>query len=57
MTRCRTGSRAYGAARHQEIRTLDWAHFDLKVGAVELAGDEEGRKPGGSWRVVPSRRC
>jgi integrase len=44
---------AYGAARHQEIRTLDWSHVDLKLGAVELAADEEGRKPGGSWRVVP----
>ena len=28
-------------------------HVDLKLGAVELAADEEGRKPGGSWRVVP----
>jgi integrase len=26
---------------------------DLKLGAIELAADEEGRKPGGSWRVVP----
>jgi integrase len=43
----------YGTARHQEIRTLDWAHVDLKLGAIELAADEEGRKPGGSWRVVP----
>jgi integrase len=43
----------YGAARKQEIRTLDWLHVDLKVGAIELAADEEGRKPGGSWRVVP----
>jgi len=23
------------------------------LGAIELAADEEGRKPGGSWRVVP----
>jgi integrase len=43
----------YGTARKQEIRVLDWAHVDLKLGAVELAADEEGRKPGGSWRVVP----
>ena len=43
----------YGTARHQEIKTLDWTHVDLKLGAVELAGDEEGRKPGGSWRIVP----
>lgn len=31
----------------------DWSHIDLKLGAVELAADEDGRKPGGSWRVVP----
>jgi integrase len=43
----------YGTARKQEIRILDWTHVDLKLGAVELAADEEGRKPGGSWRVVP----
>lgn len=43
----------YGTAREQEIRILEWSHVDLKLGAVELAADEEGRKPGGSWRVVP----
>jgi integrase len=43
----------YATARKQEIRVLDWSHIDLKLGAVELAADEEGRKPGGSWRVVP----
>jgi integrase len=43
----------YGTARKQEIRVLDWLHVDLKLGAIELAADEEGRKPGGSWRVVP----
>jgi|tagenome__1003787_1003787.scaffolds.fasta_scaffold20975094_3 integrase len=43
----------YATARKQEIRVLDWSHVDLKLGAVELAADEEGRKPGGSWRVVP----
>jgi integrase len=43
----------YGTARAQEIRTLDWRHVDLTLGAIELAADEEGRKPGGSWRVVP----
>jgi integrase len=47
------GLAAYATARHQEIRTLDWPHVDLKLGAIELAADEEGRKPGGSWRVVP----
>jgi integrase len=43
----------YGTARSQEIRTLDWRHVDFDLGAMELAADEEGRKPGGSWRVVP----
>jgi integrase len=43
----------YATARHQEIRTLDWTHVDFDVGYVELAADEEGRKPGGSWRIVP----
>jgi len=43
----------YATARKQEIRVLDWRHVDLELGAVELAADEEGRKPGGSWRVVP----
>ena len=28
-------------------------HVDLQLGAIELAAHEEGRKPGGSWRVVP----
>lgn len=44
---------AYGTARAQEIELLDWTHVDLAAGGVELAGDEDGRKPGGSWRVVP----
>ena len=45
-----------GRLRHgaqAEIRVLDWSHVHLKLGAVELAADEEGRKTGGSWRVVP----
>jgi integrase len=44
---------AYGTARLQEARTLDWRDIDLEIGAIELAADEEGRKPGGSWRTVP----
>jgi integrase len=44
---------AYGTARAQEIEVLDWQHVDLAAGGVELAGDEDGRKPGGSWRVIP----
>lgn len=43
----------YGTARSQEIRVLDWEEIDFKTDAGELAADEEGRKPGGSWRVVP----
>jgi integrase len=42
----------YGSARHQEIQVLDWEHVDLDVGGGELAGDEAGRKPGGSWRLI-----
>lgn len=43
----------YASARHQEIQTLDWKDIDFKLDAIELAADEEGRKPGGSWRIVP----
>jgi integrase len=43
----------YAGARHQEIQTLDWADVDFELDAIELAADEEGRKPGGSWRIVP----
>jgi integrase len=43
----------YATARSQEIRYLDWEQVDWSLNAVELAADEEGRKPGGSWRVVP----
>lgn len=43
---------AYASARNQEIRSLDWSHVVHGV-AIELAGDEDARKPGGSWRVVP----
>jgi integrase len=44
---------AYGTARAQEVEVLDWRHVDLSIGGAELAGEAEGRKPGGSWRVVP----
>jgi len=40
------------SARHQEIQVLDWEHVNLDVGGGELAGDEAGRKPGGSWRLI-----
>jgi integrase len=43
----------YATARNQEIRHLDWEEVDWALDAIELAADEEGRKPGGSWRVVP----
>jgi Phage integrase family len=32
---------------------LDEPWANVKLNAIELAADEEGRKPGGSWRVVP----
>lgn len=44
---------AYGSARRQEVQVLDWEHVDITIGAMELAADELGRKPGGSWRIVP----
>jgi integrase len=44
---------AYGTARNQEIKVLDWTHVHFQVDALELAANEEGRKPGGSWRIVP----
>jgi integrase len=44
---------AYATARHQEIQILDWRDVDFKLDGLELAADEEGRKPGGSWRIVP----
>jgi integrase len=43
----------YAGARHQEIQLLDWAEVDFDLAAIELAADEEGRKPGGSWRIAP----
>jgi integrase len=43
----------YAGARHQEIQVLDWTEVDFEFDAIELAADEEGRKPGGSWRIVP----
>jgi integrase len=44
---------AYGTARNQEVKVLDWTHVHFNVDALELAADEIGRKPGGSWRIVP----
>jgi integrase len=43
----------YAGARHQEIQVLDWTDVDFADSGLELAADEEGRKPGGSWRIVP----
>lgn len=44
---------AYATARNSEIRYLDWSDVYFKARALELAADEEGRKPGGSWRIAP----
>ncbi len=52
-TRCRGRWPATPRRASRRSASLDWRHIDLKLGAVELAADEEGRKPGGSWRVVP----
>ena len=43
----------YGGLRNQEIRALDWADVDSDAKALVAAEDEDARKPGGSWRVVP----
>jgi integrase len=43
----------YAGARRQEIQHLDWQEVDFKLDGLELAADEQGRKPGGSWRIVP----
>lgn len=43
----------YATARRQEVEVLDWLHVKLELAGGELAGDEAGRKPGGSWRIVP----
>lgn len=43
---------AYATARKQEIEVLDWRDVRLDLAAAELAADPDGRKPGGSWRVV-----
>ncbi|HVX34019.1 MAG TPA: tyrosine-type recombinase/integrase [Solirubrobacterales bacterium] len=44
----------YAGARHQEIQVLDWTDLGPGFEALELAADEDGRKPGGSWRIVPA---
>jgi integrase len=43
---------AYATARKQEIEVLDWRDLRLDLAAGELAADPDGRKPGGSWRIV-----
>ena len=44
---------AYGTARRQEIKALDWPHVDLELGAMELGADPDARKSDSSRRVVP----
>jgi integrase len=43
---------AYATARKQEIEVLGWRDLRLDLAAGELAADPDGRKPGGSWRIV-----
>ena len=52
-TRCRGRWPATRRRASRRSACSTGSHVDLKLGAVELAADEEGRKPGGSWRVVP----
>lgn len=44
---------AYGTARRQEIKALDWPHVDLDLGAMELGADPKARKSDSSRRIVP----
>ncbi|MBS1888287.1 MAG: tyrosine-type recombinase/integrase [Actinobacteria bacterium] len=44
---------AYGTARSQEIRTLEWPQVDLEEGLILLAVDEEARKSEAALRTTP----
>jgi len=44
---------AYGTARSQEIRALEWPEVDLEVGVMLLADDDEARKSEAARRIVP----
>lgn len=47
---------AYGTARSQEIRHLEWPEIDLERRVMLLAGDDEARKSEAARRIVPLAR-
>lgn len=47
---------AYGTARSQEIRHLEWPEVDLERRVMLLAGDDEARKSEAARRIVPLAR-
>lgn len=44
---------AYGTARSQEIRALEWPEVDFEQGVMLLADDDEARKSEAARRIVP----
>jgi integrase len=44
---------AYGTARSQEIRALDWPQIDLSSDLMLLADDDDARKSMAARRIVP----
>lgn len=44
---------AYGTARSQEIRALEWPEVDLESDVLLLAEDDEARKSEAARRIVP----
>lgn len=44
---------AYGTARSQEVRALEWPEVDLEHDVVLLADDDEARKSEAARRIVP----
>jgi integrase len=44
---------AYGTARSQEIRALEWPEVDFEDDVLLLAGDDEARKSEAARRIVP----
>jgi integrase len=47
---------AYGTARSQEIRHLEWPEIDFEHRVMLLAGDDEARKSEAARRIVPLAR-
>ena len=52
-SRCRGRWPDMGRRASRRFATSTGSRSTEVLDAVELAADEEGRKPGGSWRVVP----